>query len=53
MNFLTKFLGEKKGQGIRIGSRSIWDSTLDVGVNANYENENIFAFVSAYGIYNY
>jgi len=36
-----------------IGSRCIWDTTSDCAVWANYENENIFGFVSAYGVYFY
>jgi hypothetical protein len=46
-------IGEKRGQGIRIGSKCLWDSNCDSAVWANYENQNLFAFCSAYGVYFY
>jgi hypothetical protein len=46
-------IGEKKGQGIKIGSKCIWDSNSDSVVCVNWANENIFAFCSVYGIYFY
>jgi hypothetical protein len=46
-------IGEKKGQGIRIGSRCLWDATCDSSVWANYENECLYAFCVAYGVYFY
>jgi hypothetical protein len=45
--------GEKRGQGIRIGSKCLWDSNCDSAVWASYENPNLFAFCAAYGIYFY
>jgi hypothetical protein len=46
-------LGEKRGQGIRMGNKCLWDSTTDCCVSAAWENENIFAFCTAYGVYYY
>ena len=46
-------IGQRKGQGIRIGSRCIWDTNSDSSVWASYENECIYAFLVAYGVYFY
>ena len=46
-------IGEKKGQGIKIGSKCIWDSNSDSVVNVNWSNENTYAFCSVYGVYFY
>jgi hypothetical protein len=46
-------IGEKKGQGIKIGSRCMWDTTCDSAVSASWENEFTYAFCVAYGVYYY
>ncbi len=46
-------LVEKKGQGIRIGSRCIWDTNHDSAVWASYENDHVYAFCAAFGVYFY
>lgn len=46
-------LGEKKGQGIKMGNKCIWDTNTDSAVSAHFENEYIFGVVTAYGIYYY
>ncbi len=46
-------IGEKKGQGIKFGSKCFWDPNNDSMVTANFENENIYAIVTAFGIYFY
>jgi len=46
-------IGEKKGQGIKIGSRCMWDTTCDAAVSASWENEYTYAFCVAYGVYYY
>jgi len=38
---------------MRIGSRCLWDNTSDCAVWGHYENEGVFGFVSAYGVYFY
>ena len=46
-------IGEKKGQGIKIGCRCMWDMTCDSCVSASWENEYTYAFCIAYGVYFY
>lgn len=46
-------LGEKKGQGIKVGCRCMWDTTCDTAVSASWENEYSYAFCVAYGVYFY
>ena len=46
-------IGEKKGQGIKIGCRCMWDMTCDSVVSASWENEFTYAFCIAYGVYFY
>lgn len=47
------FIGENKGQGVRIGSRCLWDTSTDNVVSAEYDNECLFAFCAAFGLYYY
>ena len=51
--FVHTIIGEKKGQGIKIGCKCMWDSTSDAAVSANWENENTYAFCVVYGVYFY
>lgn len=44
---------EKRGQGIRIGTKSLWDTTSDSAVWGNYENDCLIAFCAAFGVYFY
>ena len=46
-------IGEKRGQGIKIGSKCMWDTTCDAAVSASWENEFTYAFCVAYGVYFY
>ena len=46
-------IGEKIGQGIKIGCRCMWDMTCDSVVSASWENEYTYAFCIAYGVYFY
>lgn len=46
-------IGEKRGQGIKIGNRCMWDVTCDSCVYASWENEYTYAFCIAYGVYFY
>ena len=46
-------IGEKRGQGIKIGSKCMWDTTSDAAVSASWENEYTYAFCIAYGVYFY
>jgi hypothetical protein len=45
------FIGERKGQDLRIASRCLWDSRVDNSITINYENENLFATAIIYGLY--
>ena len=51
--FVHTIIGEKKGQGIKIGCKCMWDSTSDATVSANWENEYTYAFCVVYGVYFY
>lgn len=44
-------IGEKKGQGIRIASRCLWDAKSDGWVDAVYETPEMFAVAVVYGVY--
>ena len=46
-------IGEKKGQGIKIGCRCMWDMTCDSVVSASWENEYTYVFCIVYGVYYY
>lgn len=46
-------IGDKKGQGIRMGNKCLWDTNTDSFVSAFFENEQIFATVTAFGVYYY
>ena len=43
----------KKSQGIKIGSRYMWDTTCDSAVSTSWENEYTYAFCVTYGVYYY
>ncbi|KAJ3057482.1 hypothetical protein HDU99_007250, partial [Rhizoclosmatium hyalinum] len=36
-------IGEFKGQGIRVASRSLWDTTTDTYTSASFRNAHLFA----------
>ena len=38
--FVHCIIGEKRGQGIKIGSKCLWDSFSDRAVSASWENES-------------
>jgi hypothetical protein len=44
-------IGEFNGQGIRVGSRCVWDTTTDSFASANFRNASIFAIVMVFGLY--
>ena len=46
-------IGQKQGQGLKMGSKCIWDSLSDSAVTAVWENEQTFAYCTAYGLYYY
>jgi len=46
-------IGEKRGQGIRFGTRSFWDNNTDFSATNSFLNESLYACVVAYGIWTY
>lgn len=47
------YIGQLKGQGIKIGGKCFWDNDTDVLVSEQYMNDHIFCLVNAYGSYYY
>lgn len=47
------FVGQLKGQGIKIGGKCFWDNDTDVMVSEQFMNDHIFCLVNAYGVYYY
>ena len=46
-------IGQKEGQGIKMGSKCIWDSSSDSAITASWEDDKTYAYCTAYGIYYY
>lgn len=46
-------IGERREQGIRMGSRCFWDSNTDNQATENFTNDHIFCVASAYAVYLY
>ena len=46
-------LGEQRGQGVRMGSRSFWDTNTDNSASHTYMNDNLFCVCVAFGVYLY
>lgn len=46
-------IGEKREQGVRMGSRCFWDSNTDNQASDTFTNDNIFCVASAYAVYLY
>jgi len=44
-------IGQQSGQGIRIGSRCLWNTKHDNCASVVYKNSSLFAISSIYGIY--
>ncbi|XP_064624935.1 dynein light chain Tctex-type 5-B-like isoform X2 [Lineus longissimus] len=44
-------IGEKKDQGVRIGSRCVWDQDRDNFATATFENTHIYAVGMMYAVY--
>ncbi|XP_033101012.1 tctex1 domain-containing protein 1-B-like [Anneissia japonica] len=45
------YIGEKRDQDVRLGSRCLWDSQRDTFASASYENTALFASATVYGLY--
>mmetsp|Transcript_6383 Transcript_6383/g.6600 ORF Transcript_6383/g.6600 Transcript_6383/m.6600 type:complete len:100 (+) Transcript_6383:247-546(+) len=46
-------IGERRDQGVRMGSRCFWDSTTDNQASETYMNDHIFCVATAYAVYLY
>mmetsp|Transcript_5549 Transcript_5549/g.18713 ORF Transcript_5549/g.18713 Transcript_5549/m.18713 type:complete len:136 (+) Transcript_5549:641-1048(+) len=44
-------VGQKKGQGMRIVSRCLWDTAVDSFASDYYENESVYCVAQVYGLY--
>lgn len=44
-------IGQNKGQGVRIASRSVWDTNCDQFVSESFKNETLFAVGVVFGVY--
>jgi hypothetical protein len=44
-------LGEFKGQGVRLGSRCLWDTATDSSATASFRNGTLFAVAVVFGLY--
>ena len=47
----TVNIGEKKDQGVRCGSRCIWDTDRDTFAQASYQNAHLYATAMVYACY--
>ncbi|KAJ3023333.1 Tctex1 domain-containing protein 3 [Thoreauomyces humboldtii] len=44
-------IGEFKGQGIRVASRAVWDTTTDSYASSSFKNATLFAVAMVFGCY--
>ncbi|TPX45955.1 hypothetical protein SeMB42_g03852 [Synchytrium endobioticum] len=44
-------IGEFKGQGIRVQSRALWDTSTDSFASSSYHNATLFAVAMVFGLY--
>ena len=52
--FVTQVvIGEKRGEGVKVVTRCLWDSDTDNYASANYSNETLFCVAVAYGVFHY
>ena len=46
-------LGEQRGEGVRMGTRCLWDSDTDNFASDVFMNDSLFCCAAAFGIYYY
>lgn len=46
-------VGENKGEGVRVGTRCLWDPVCDNMASHTVVNDTLFAVCTAYGAYLY
>ena len=44
-------IGQKRGQGVRLASRCLWDTSTDNFTTTFFENESVFCLAQVYGLY--
>mmetsp|Transcript_32412 Transcript_32412/g.71613 ORF Transcript_32412/g.71613 Transcript_32412/m.71613 type:complete len:121 (+) Transcript_32412:166-528(+) len=47
------FIGEQRGEGIRLGCRGFWDQRTDNFAHETFQNESLFCVAAAFGVYVY
>lgn len=47
------FIGEQRGEGIRLGCRGFWDAKTDSFANETFQNESLFCVAAVFGVYMY
>ena len=46
-------IGEQRGEGVRMGTRCLWDSDTDNYASDVFMNDSLFCCAAAFGIYYY
>ena len=46
-------IGQQKGQGVRVGSKNLWDLDTDYCTSETYMSDDIFCLVTVYAVYYY
>lgn len=46
-------IGEQRGEGVRMGSRCLWDSDTDNYASDVYMNDSLFCCTAVFGLYYY
>ncbi|CAM9605109.1 unnamed protein product [Chrysoparadoxa australica] len=47
------FLGEQRGEGVRVGCRCFWDANTDSCASETFVNDSLFCTATAYAVYLY
>uniref|UniRef100_A0A7S0RL31 Dynein light chain n=1 Tax=Chlamydomonas leiostraca TaxID=1034604 RepID=A0A7S0RL31_9CHLO len=47
------FIGEQRGEGVRLACRGFWDAKTDSYAHEVFQNESLFCVVAAFGVYLY
>ena len=46
-------LGEQRGEGVRVGCRTLWDADTDSFATATFTSDELFCSATAYAMYLY
>lgn len=47
------YVGERREQGVRVGSRQFWDANTDNMATETFTNDHIYAVATAFAVYLY